>query len=77
MGNATKNMPGIVSQGHNAVGKAVEVQQPSGDWVKMTVVGSLEKPGSGGLVMVTNNSSGERKQLQQTEEGRSFNIRLA
>ena len=68
-------MAGIVSQGLSAVGKTVEVQQPSGEWAKGTVVGSMEKPGNNGLVMVTG-SNGERKQLQQSEEGRSYNIRL-
>ena len=73
--NATKNIPRIVTQGQDAVGQQAEVQQPNGGWVKMTIMGSMEKPGSGGVVMVKG-SAGEQKQLQQTEEGRTFNIRL-
>lgn len=65
-------MSGIIAQALTAVGKPVEVQQASGDWTKWTVMGSMEKPG---VVMVTN-TNGERKQLQQIEEGRTFNIRL-
>lgn len=66
----------IACQGHGVVGKMVEVQQPDGEWVKMTIVGAMEKLGMGALVMVSNNSNGERKQLQQADEGRTFNIRL-
>ena len=72
--NATKNMPGIVAQALSAAGKTVEVQQPSGDWVRMTIMGSVDKPG-GGVVMVST-STGEKKQLQQADEGRTYNIRL-
>lgn len=68
-------MSGILSQGLSAVGKMVEVQQSSGDWAKGTIVGAMDKPGNNGLVMVST-SNGERKQLQQSEEGRTFNIRL-